>query len=168
MSTLKVDNLTTGKRTEPELVPVTQIKQRVIKTLRYTYRSGSTTPASGVYNWLPAGYADYTPARSDTRIRFNINMSYAHSNGHSISHLIFYANGVERGRHSISGQSPEHRHLYVWDVPSWGTASGRIGYQVRNYGVSNQGRFNGTHHWDGVGSDQAAQTEIVIEEYLPI
>lgn len=166
MSTLKVDNLQAGSR--ENLVPLTELRQRVIKTYRNSYRSGSTTPASGSYNWLPAAYADYVPASASSRIRFSINLTFSHTNGHAISHMIFYANGVEQGRHTIAGQSPEHRHLYVWDFASWGTTSGRIGYQVRNYGTSNQGRFNGTHHWDGGGSDQAAQTEIVIEEYFPI
>ena len=165
MSTLRVDNLQAGSR--EQLVPLTELKQRVIKTYRNQYRSGSWDP-SDAYQWLPAGFHDYTPASASSRIRFSIAISYAHSSGHAIAHMIFYANGVEQGRHCISGQSPEHRHLYVWDVASWGTSSGRIGYQVRRYGGSNVPRFHGTHHWNGAGSNQAAQTEIVIEEYLPL
>ena len=165
MSTLRVDNIQAGSR--ENLIPVSELRQRVIKTYRNQYRSGSWTPGTS-YAWMPAGFADYTPASASSRIRFSISISFAHSNGHAISHCIFYANGVEQGRHTIAGQSPEHRHLYVWDFASWGTSNGRIGYQIRNYGTGNQGRFNGTHHWDGGGSDQAAQTEIVIEEYFPI
>lgn len=165
MSTLRVDNIQGGAR--DNLIPLSELRHRVVKTARNSYRSGSWLPSLS-YQWAPAMFIDYTPARGDTRIRFSINISYAHANGHAIAHCIFFANGAEQGRHSISGQSPEHRHLYVWDVASWGTSNGRIGYQVRNYGTSNQGRFHSTHHWDGGGSDQAAQTEIVIEEYLPI
>lgn len=165
MSLIRVDNIQAGSGEFK--VPLAELRQQVIKTFRQSYRSGSWTPGV-TYAWMPAGYADYTPASASSRIRFSINISFAHSNGHAISHCIFYANGSERGRHTIAGQSPEHRHLYVWDIASWGTNNARIGYQVRNYGTSNQGRFNGTHHWDGGGSDQAAQTEIIIEEYFPI
>jgi len=165
MSTLIVDTVRSGPQNEEILV--TELRQRVIKTFRNSYRGGSWEPAIS-YDWVPAGFVDYTPASSSSRIRFTINLSYAHTNGHAITHCIFYANSVEQGRHSISGQSPEWRHMYVWDVASWGTIQGRIGYQMRRYSNSNISRIHGTHHWDGVGSNQAAQTEIVIEEYLPI
>jgi hypothetical protein len=166
MSTLRVDTIQTGARTQA--VPVSELRQRVIKTYRNTYRSGSWTPSTA-YQWAPNMFVDYTPASASSRIRFTICASFAHANGHAISHWIFYSNtSTEQGRHSVSGQSPEWRHTYVWDIASWGTTSGRIGYQIRNYGTSNQGRLHSTHHWDGAGSDQAAQTEIVIEEYLGI
>lgn len=165
MSTLRVDGLKTPFQNAE--IPVAELTQRVIKTYRNAYTGGSWEPAL-TYAWAPACFADYTPASASSRIRFNINISFAHINGHAISHCIFYANNVEIGRHSISGQSPEHRYLYVWDVASWGTNQARIGYQIRGYGSSNRPRFHGTHHWDGGGSNQNAQTEIVIEEYLPI
>lgn len=165
MSIVKVDNIQEASR--EYLIPVAELKQQVIKTYRNSYRGGSWDPTDA-YQWLPAAYVDYTPASASSRIRFNIAISYGHTSGHGISHCIFYANNVEVGRHCITGQSPEHRHLYVWDIASWGTTSGRIGYQVRRYGSGNIGRFHGTQHWDGVTSNQAAQTEIVLEEYLPI
>ena len=165
MSTLRVDNLRAGSAEAG--FPLSELRHRVIKTYRNQYRGGSWLPST-TYQWAPAMYHDYTPASASSRIRFSISISYAHNDGHGISHCIFYANGAEQGRHSISGQSPEHRHLYVWDVASWGTFNARIGYQVRIYGTSNEGRFHSTHHWDGGGSNQAAQTEIVIEEYFPI
>jgi hypothetical protein len=165
MSTLRTDFIQTSQ--QAAAIPLTELQQRVIKTYRNTYRGGSWE-ASDTYQWLVAGFHDYTPASAASRIRFSLNLSYAHTDGHAIAHCIFFANGVERGRHSIAGQSPEHRHLYIWDVASWGTTLGRIGYQVRRYGGSNRPRFHGTHHWDGVGSNQNAQSEIVIEEYLPI
>jgi hypothetical protein len=165
MSTIRVDNLQAGSR--ENLVPLGELRQRVLKTYRESYRGGSWAPAN-TYSWMPASFVDYTPISASSRIRFSLALSYAHTNGHAILHCIFFANGIEQGRHSISGQSPEHRHLYVWDVASWGTSSGRIGYQSRQYGTSNQPRIHGTHHWDGVGSNQAAQSEIVLEEYLPI
>jgi hypothetical protein len=165
MSTVRVNNIKAGPNTE--VIPTIELTQRVVKTFRQTYAGGSWLPTTA-YQWLPAGFVDYVPARSDTRIRFSINISYAHNEGHGISHCIFFANGVEQGRHSISGQSPEHRHLYVWDVASWGITSGRIGYQVRAYGTSNRGRFHSTFYWNGAASNQAAQSEIVLEEYTPV
>jgi hypothetical protein len=165
MSTLRVDNLQAGSN--EYLLPLTQLRQRRIKFAREVYQFGSWTPSTA-YAWMPGGYIDYTPIDAASRIKFTIALAFAHTNGHAISHNIFYANGVERGRHSISGQSPEHRHTYVWDFASWGTTNARIGYQTRNYGTSNQARFHSTHHWDGVGSDQLAQSEITLEEYIPI
>lgn len=165
MSIVRADSIRTSQEAAP--IPLTELQQRVIKTYRNSYRGGSWE-ASDAYQWLPAGYHDYTPASASSRIRFSLNLSYAHTDGHAIAHCIFYANGVEQGKHSIAGQSPEHRHLYVWDVPSWGLTEGRIGYQVRRYGGSNRPRFHGTHHWNGAGSNQNAQSEIVIEEYIPI
>jgi hypothetical protein len=165
MSTLRVDNLQAGSR--ENLVPLSELRHRVIKTFRNSYRGGSWTP-SFAYQWAPALFVDYTPASASSRIRFSTSISFAHTNGVAIAHCIFFANNVEQGRHTIAGQSPEHRHMYVWDCPSWGTSNARIGYQIRNYGSSNVARFHSTHHWDGSGSDQAAQTEIVIEEYFAI
>lgn len=148
-------------------VRVEELRHMTLKTYRASYRSGSWTPST-VYAWMPAGYVDYTPASGSSKIRFTINLSYAWINGHAITHNIFYANGVEQGRHSISGYYQEHRRSYVWQVNSWGTFNARIGYQSRNYGTSNQGFFHTTTYWDGVGSNQAAQSEIYIEEFLPI
>lgn len=165
MSTLRVDNLQAGSN--DYLLPLTELRQRRIKYMRDVYQFGSWTPSTS-YAWMPGGYLDYAPLSASSRIRFTLALSMGHINGHAISHNIFYANGVEQGRHSISGQSPEHRHTYIWDVASWGTASGRIGYQTRNYGGSNQALMHSTYYWDGAGSNQVAQSEITLEEYIPI
>jgi len=166
MSTLQVNTIQAG--TSEFSIPVSELSGRIIKTYKDTYLLGAWVPSTD-YTWLPGGFADYSPERSDSRIRFSLSLCMAHQDGHAISHNIFYANGVEIGRHSISGQSPEHRHLYVWDVASWGDFTGRIGYQMRAYSASaNRVRVHSTHHWDGVGSAQIGQTEILIEEYLPL
>lgn len=151
-----------------ENIPITRLNHRVIRKYINDYKAGSWVPSISSYQWMPGGYVDYTPASSLSRIRFNIRIAYAHTNGHSICHCIFYAANSEVSRHCISGQSPEHRHSYIWDIESWGTAEQRIGYQMRSYGSSNQPRINGTHHWNASGSDQAAHTQIVLEEYIPI
>lgn len=163
MSTLKVNNIKSGET----ILPVSELRCRTIKTYREVYTGGSWDP-SDTYAWLPSGYVDYIPSSASSRIRFNISLSFAHTSGHAISHCIFYANNVEIGRHNICGQSPEHRHLYTWDVASWGTTSGRIGYQVRRYGGSNIPRFHGTYYWNGGSNNQNAQSEILLEEYLPL
>lgn len=165
MSTIKVDNISPGPNTHA--IPVSDLRHQVIRSVRDSYRLGTWVPST-VFEWVPGTYYDYTPASSGSRIRYTISMSYGHVNGHAITHCIFVANGVERGRHSLSGQSPEHRHTYVWDFPSWGITSGRIGYRMRAYGTSNYGRLHGTYHWDGGGNVQTAQSEILIEEYFPI
>lgn len=165
MSIVRVNNIKDASNQTN--VSTAELKRQVIKTFRQTYRSGSWLPTTS-FQWAPNCYVDYVPASASSRIRFQIAMSVAFYNAHAISHCIFYANGVEIGRHSIGGHHNEHRHLYVWDVASWGTVSGRIGYQVRNYGTSNQNVWHGTGYWDGGGSNQNAQSEIIIEEYLPI
>jgi hypothetical protein len=165
MSTIRVDNISTGSLENQ--IPLSELRHRVIKSTRSAYNGGSWQPST-TFQWAPYAFLDYTPNSASSRIRFTIALTMAHTNGHAISHCIFYANNIERGRHSISGQSPEHRHTYVWDFPSWGTSNARIGYQIRNYGTSNQARFHSTHHWNGAGNNQNAQSEIILEEYFPI
>lgn len=166
MSTVKVDNLQDHNR--GYLLPLSQLSQRVVKEYRQTYQNGSWDPSDS-YAWAPGLWVDYQPARSDTRIRVTMTIAFAHSNGHAISSCVFYSNdSTEQGRHSISGQSPEHRHTYVWEFASWGTNRARIGYQIRRHGGSNTPRFHGTHHWDGGGSNQTSQSQIYIEEFLPL
>jgi hypothetical protein len=166
MTTIQVDNLQHQSR--EYLLPLTQLRQRTIKEYRQTYQNGSWEPNDS-YNWAPGLWVDYQPASASSRIRCTWCFNFAHSDGHAISHCIFYTNGsTEQGRHSISGQSPEYRHTYVWEFNSWGTSRARIGYQIRRYGGSNRPRFFGTHHWDGVGSNQTGTSQIFIEEYLPI
>lgn len=165
MSTLRVNTI--QGVTSEITIPLSELRQRTIKDYRSTYNAGSWQPTTS-YDWAPGMFFDYTPASASSRIRTTICFSYSHASGHAISHCIFYSNGTEQGRHSIAGQSPEHRHTYVWDFASWGTSVGRIGYQIRSYGGSNQPRFHGTHHWDGSGSNQNAMGEFRIEEYFAI
>ena len=124
MSTLRVNNISSGS--DEYTYPLSELKQRTLRTVRDRYYLGSWTPGT-TYSWMPGGYLDFTPESASSRIRFSISLAMGHVNGHAISHNIFYANGTEIGRHSISGQSPEHRHTYIWDFASWGTTNGRIG-----------------------------------------
>jgi hypothetical protein len=165
MSRIKVNNISPGA--DQSLVSLGEMQVRIVKDYRFQYSGGSWEPSDS-YQWIPNAYVDYTPLLTDSRIRFTINLSFAHTSGHAIMHCIFYANSVEIGRHNIAGQSPEHRHCYVWDVASWGGSLARIGYQARRYGGSNIPRVHGTHHWDGAGSNQNAHTQIYIDEYVPM
>lgn len=172
MSNIFVNNIKEGPTIfdlygNQAVLPVTELRHMTLKTFRSTYRGGAWLPSTS-YSWMPNGFVDYTPASGSSKIRFSLQLSYAFYNAHCITHNIFYANGVEQGRHSISGYHQEHRHLYVWQVNSWGTFNARIGYQSRTYGGSNQGWFHTTGYWDGVGSNQLAESEIYIEEFLPI
>jgi len=165
MSTLRVDNIQAGS--SEYSVPTSQLRQRVLKTYRLQYRSGSWEP-SDAYQWLPNGFVDYIPISASSRIRFTLNISYAHATGHAIAHMIFFANGVEQGRHSISGNHIEDMSVYIWDFASWGTSSGRIGYQMRSYADDNhEVRPYTTAHWDGGGGNTFCKGQIVIEEYVP-
>lgn len=167
MSTIIVDQIQTDEDRGP--IPLTQLGYRIIKNYRANYDSGQWNPSTA-YNWVPGMWADYTPASSSSRIRVYCHLSYARNSGsaHGISHWIFYANGTERGRHSISGNHIEDNSVYVWDFASWGTSSGRIGYQMRAYADDNhEVRPHCTQYWDGGGSVQTCRSQFIIEEYLP-
>lgn len=166
MSTLIVDEIVCDPHQAP--VPLTQLGYRIVKINRQNYDGGQWNPNTA-YNWVPGMFLDYTPLLASTRIRCWIHMSYARNSGaaHAISHWIFYANGTERGRHSISGNHLEDNSVYVYDFASWGASSGRIGYQNRSYGDDNhEVRAHTTQYFDGGGSAQTCRSQIIIEEYL--
>jgi len=167
MSTLITDTLSFDPGREP--IPLTELGYRVVKEARATYDGGQWNPDTN-YNWVPGMFNDYTPLLANSRIRMTCMIPYARNSGaaHCISHWIFYANGVEIGRHGVSGSHHEDQRVYVWDVASWGTASGRIGYQMRAYANDNhEVRPYTTQYWDGGGSAQTCRGQYVIQEYLP-
>ncbi len=166
MSTLIVDELYCDPHLAP--VPLTQLGHRIVKINRQNYDGGQWNPNT-TYNWAPGMFMDYTPLRTDTRIRAWLHMSFARTTGssHCMSHFIFYANGVEQGRHTIAGQHLEGNGVYVWDFASWGTSNGRIGYQSRAYADDNhEVRLHCTNWWDGGGSIQTCRSQMIVEEYL--
>ena len=167
MSTLIVDQLYCDQHLAP--VPLTELGHRVIRNFRQNYDGGQWNPNTA-YNWVPGMHTTYTPLLSTSRIRCWVHLSYARNSGaaHAISHWIFYANGVERGRHSISGNHLEDNSVYVWDFASWGTNAATVGYQSRSYGDDNhEVRPHTTQYWDGGGSAQTCRSQFIIEEYLP-
>lgn len=167
MSTLITDYLSFDPNSDP--IPLTELGHRVVKEARATYDGGQWNPDTS-YNWVPGMFNDYTPLLAGSRVRMTCMIPYARNSGsaHGISHWIFYANGVEQGRHGVSGEHHEDMRTYVWDVASWGTASGRIGYQMRAYANDNhEVRPYCTQYWDGGGSVQNSRGQYVIQEYLP-
>jgi hypothetical protein len=165
MSTVIVNELQADEFRPP--IPLTELGYRVVKNYRASYTGGAWNPDTN-YNWVPGMHFDYTPELSNSRIRVYCTIPYAAVNiAHAISHWIFYANGAEQGRHSVSGNHIEDNSLYTWDFPSWGTTSGRIGYQLRSYtNDSNEVRLFTTRYWDGAGSGQNCRGNFTIEEYL--
>jgi hypothetical protein len=167
MSTLITNFLSFDPDREP--IPLTELGHRVVKEARATYDGGQWNPDT-TYNWVPGMFNDYTPLLAGSRIRMTCMIPYAGnaSSAHAISHWIFYANGVEQGRHGVSGEHIEDQRTYVWDVASWGTSAGRIGYQMRAYANDNhETRPFATRYWDGGGSTQNCRGQWVIQEYLP-
>jgi hypothetical protein len=167
MSTLVTDFLSFDPNSDA--IPLTELGHRVVKEARAQYTGGLWNPDT-TYNWVPGMFSDYVPLLATSRIRMTCMIPYARNSGsaHGISHWIFSANGVEQGRHGISGEHYEDMRTYVWDVASWGTASGRIGYQMRAYANDNhEVRPYCTNYWDGGGSTQNCFGQWVIQEYLP-
>ena len=166
MSTLVTDTISP----DPNLAPLSldQLRRRVIREKRFTYTGGGWRN-NNTFNWVPGAFDDYTPLSASSRIRGYWTLPVARWVGaaHSISHWIFYANGVEQGKHSLSGHHLEHRATYVWDFPSWGTSTGRIGYQMRMYAQGNHevGVYS-TQYWEGGGSNQNCFGQYYIQEYL--
>lgn len=165
MSKVIVDNLQTQPRAP--YIPLSQLWYRPIKTQIQTYTAGQWNPDTN-YNWIPGMFIDYIPASSRSRIKASCTIPYVGLNAaHGISSWIFYANGIEIARHSVSGNHIEDCTTYTYDVGSWGTTSARIGYQMRAHSNdSNEIRPYTTRYWDGGGSNQVCYGQMLIEEYI--
>lgn len=166
MSTVIVDEI--YNPSAGRTIPLSELGYQIIANYRANYDGGQWNPTT-TYAWVPGVYADYTPLSASSRIRVHCHLSYARNSGsaHGISHWIFYANGIEQGRHSVSGQHLEDNSVYVWDLASWGTSLGRVGYQMRAYADDNhEVRAHTTQYWDGGGSIQTCRSQLIIEEYM--
>ena len=151
------------------VVPVRELTARVIQRYVADYSSGEWNP-DNTSNWVPGSYVDFTPQRSDSRITYTWRCPHAWSNSaQAISHWRFYVNGVLYYWHGVSGNHIEDGCVMKWDVPSWGTTSGRIGYQVRSYSNDNhETRLYRTYYWDGGASTQNAKGQLIVEEYAGV
>lgn len=164
MGVLTAKELT--NRTGTIVVPVKELAPRIIKRYENTYTSGAWNPNNS-FNWAPGSYVDFTPLRADSRISYMWRAPHYWSNtGHAISHWRFYVNGQIYYYHSVSGTYIEDGNVIKWDVPSWGTSSGRIGYTIRSYANDNhEVRLYGTRYWNGGGSTQNSYGQLIVEEY---
>lgn len=125
------------------------------------------SPAS--YTWVPGLFIDYTPLRADSLIKWSANFSiyWNDPNSYGIMHQYFYWNGQVRDSWTYGAQYYEHRSHYERVYPSWGTTSGRIGFQSRYYSTSYYGAYHGTRYWDGGGGSSGNSAgQLVLEEYL--
>lgn len=150
------------------IIPVDELVPRVIQRYENTYTGGEWNP-DNTSNWAPGGFVDFTPRSAVSRINFIWRVPHAWvAASHAISHWRFFVNGILYYWHSQSGVHIEDGCVIQWDVPSWGTSSGRIGYQVRSYANDNhETRLYTTYYWDGTGrSAQNSRGQLIVEEYL--
>lgn len=152
------------------VVPIRELTPRIIQHFRQDYTAGEWNPDNN-NNWAPGSFVDFTPRRADSRISYIWRVPVAWSNAsHAISHWRFFVNGILYAYHSTSGVHIEDGCTLKWDVPSWGTSAGRIGYQVRSYANDNhETRLYTTYYWDGTGrSAQNARGQLIVEEYVGV
>lgn len=152
------------------VVPVKELKGRVVQRYLADYVGGEWNP-DATSNWVPGAYVDFTPKFADSRISYIWRCPHAWSNAtHGISHWRFFVNGLLYYWHSTSGVHIEDGCVMKWDVPSWGTTSGRIGYQIRSYANDNhEVRLYTTYYWNGTGrSAQNAYGQLIVEEYTGV
>jgi len=148
-------------------VPVVELKTRVIQYIRQDYTGGSWNPDNN-YNWVPGAFYDFTPRAPDSVIKYTMRLPTCKGSGlaaHAIGNWYFYANNIIYYRWEDSLQHAENGNIWEFQVPSWGTATGRIGLQHRAHSNDgNEFRMYTTEYWDGVGSVQNCRGQLFIEE----
>ena len=147
-------------------IPVTELTTRVIQYIRQDYTGGSWNPDNS-YNWVPGAFYDFTPKRADSVINYTMRLPYARSgsSSHAIGNWYVYANNIIYYRWEDSHNHCENGAIWQFQVPSWGTSTGRIGLQHRAHSNDgNEFRMYTTEYWDGVGSNQNCRGQLIIEE----
>jgi len=150
--------------------PVIELVNRVVQRYENSYTSGMWNPDNN-YNWAPGSYVDFTPKRADSRIVYMWRVPHCRDVGssHAISHWRFYVNGAIWFYHSVSGRHIEDGCVIKWEVPSWGTSQGRIGYTIRSYSNDNhEVRLYSTDYWNGGGSNQNCKGQLIVEEIASV
>jgi len=150
-------------------IPIKELTPRIIQRHEARYTAGEWNP-DNTSNWAPGSWVDFTPQRSDSRISYIWRAPHSWSNAtHAISHWRFFVNGILYYWHGVSGVHIQDGCTLKWDVPSWGTSSGRIGYQIRSYANDNhETRLYRTIYWDGVTSVQNCIGQLIVEEYAGV
>lgn len=148
-------------------VPVNELNGRTIQRYSNVYTGGDWNP-DNTFNWVPGSWVDFTPLRADSKIIYQCRIPLAWRNAaHCITHWLFYVNGTLWHWHNANGYHLEDATTWKWEIPSWGTSTGRIGYQVRSYAVNNHTlRFYTTYYWNGVNSNQNSYGHLIVEEQL--
>lgn len=142
---------------------------RVVQRVSYTHRNGWIR-GDNTYYWLPGGYADFTPVRSDSRIRSTWCIhTRDYGSNHMIMHYIFYRDDIEYGRHTRGGHEIENTNAMEWDIPSWGAGQkARMGHRYRAYSDGNHNaHLYHTEWWDGSGNSNSVPGQYTILEYVP-
>ena len=161
---LKVDSLQSGTTN----IAVSNMQRRIIQRINYTHRIGWWR-SDNTYYWVPGGYMDFRPIRSDSRIRFTYSIPTRQrgSQQHSIQHWIFYLDDEELGRFSRGGHHTENAFPNEWDVPSWGAGTyRRAGFKVRSYSDNvHCAHLYLTQYWNGSGQSLNLPGQMIVEEY---
>jgi len=148
---------------------INDFAHRVVQRVSYTHRNGWIR-GDNTYYWMPGGYADFRPLRSDSRIRSTWCIhTRDYGSNHMIMHYIFQRDDVEYGRHTRGGHEIEDTSAMEWDIPSWGAGQiARMGYKYRAYsdGNHNAHLFH-TEWWDGGGNTNSVPGQYTITEYVP-
>ena len=147
-------------------IPLNELTSRVIQRYENVYDAGEWNPDNS-YNWVPGGYVDFTPLKSDSMISYIWRAPTAYfSSTHAISHWKFFVAGNMYAMHSTSGRHLEDGSSYIWEVPSWGAGQEmRIGYQIRAYSNnSHEVRVYSTNYWNGAASRQTCPGQLIVEE----
>ena len=147
-------------------VPVIELTTRVIQYIRQDYTAGQWNP-DNTYNWVPGAFFDFTPKRADSVIQYTMRLPTSRVVGsvHAIGHWYFFANNIIYYQWEDSLNHGENGNIWTFQVPSWGTSTGRIGLQHRAHSNdSNEFRMYTTEYWNGVGSQQNCFGQLFIEE----
>lgn len=142
---------------------------RIVQRVSYTHRNGWAR-GDDTWHWVPGGYADFTPVRSDSRIRSTWNIhTRDYGSNHMIMHWIFYRDDIEYGRFTRGGHEIENTNSIEWDIPSWGANQlARIGHRIRAYADGNHNaHLYHTEWWDGSGNANSVPGQYTILEYVP-
>ena len=164
MGSLNVDYIT--DRAQSFSIPVSTLKGRIIQYISEEYTAGEFNP-DNTYRWIPGAHYDFTPLRSDTRIKYNCRLPMAWVGAaHSISAMKFFVDTTEYFAWSQSMTYYENSYDFEFEVPSWGAGvQGRIGLQIRSHANNNnEVRVYSTTYWNGAGSRQTANGQMFIEE----
>lgn len=164
--TLRVNSV--GNVSGTYTVTGTYLVSRVVQRQTVNYRDGWYRPID-TYYWAPGCWLWFQPSRSDTHIRFSMNMHLRwYNSAHSISHWIFYVDDVEYGRHSVSNHHQEGQGQREFMLPSWGAGKrSQIGYRIRSYNSGTHNiHMNHTGHWDGGGRNIDTPSMCMVEEVI--